>query len=389
MPQSSCCTAPGRLGPASSTTPPCSPTTVMASYCSTPEVTVAAAAGRWTSAGTAITTRPQRSRSSTRSPTSTMDGSRPSACRWAARRRSARPQPSPDPGGRHRGGDQPGQCRQGVAMDQYGWRGAIQEGIEWLTYSATDLLTDAEPPIALHDAVAMAAPRPVLLIAAGNVESEGHASRYIAGASPETVDVWVVPDTGHTGALDTDPDAWEYGHDLPRRRARRQQYGRFLANSSPRGRESPPGVVHRGLIASRIVSAEAPAVRGKSALNCSARPTSPTSTCSPSVPSERRVCSLELERFVSWNRDRSRRFKSGEALQLLPELWHNSSLLTHRRTFGPVIRRLAPTTTTVAARAVDAVKVYGKGRPKSGPWTESPSTRGRTADRHHGPFGVG
>jgi uncharacterized protein len=92
--------------------------------------------------------------------------------------------------------------------DEYGWRGAIQEGIEWLTYSVTDLLTAAHPPIALHDAVAAAAPRRVLLIAAGNVTTEGHASRYIAGASPETVDVWVVADTGHTGALDSHPDEW-------------------------------------------------------------------------------------------------------------------------------------------------------------------------------------
>ena len=93
--------------------------------------------------------------------------------------------------------------------DQYGWRGALQECIEWLTYSTADLLTDADPPISLHGAVAAAAPRPVLLIAAGSVATEGHASRYIASASPETVEVWVVPDTGHTGALDTHPDEWE------------------------------------------------------------------------------------------------------------------------------------------------------------------------------------
>jgi pimeloyl-ACP methyl ester carboxylesterase len=92
--------------------------------------------------------------------------------------------------------------------DQYGWRGAIQEGIEWLTYSAADLLTDAEPPISLRDAVVAAAPRPVLLIAAGQEDNEGYASRFIAGASPETVDVWVVPNAGHTGALDTHPLEW-------------------------------------------------------------------------------------------------------------------------------------------------------------------------------------
>jgi uncharacterized protein len=91
---------------------------------------------------------------------------------------------------------------------EYGWRGVIQEGIEWLSYSTADLLTDADPPISLHDAVAATAPRPVLLIAAGDVAAEGHAGRYIASASPETVDMWIVPDTGHTGALDTHPGEW-------------------------------------------------------------------------------------------------------------------------------------------------------------------------------------
>ncbi len=92
--------------------------------------------------------------------------------------------------------------------DEYGWRGVVQEGIEWLTYAAADLLTDAAPPVALHDAVAAAAPRPVLLIAADRVPAEAHADRYIASASPETVDIWVVPDTEHTGALETYPREW-------------------------------------------------------------------------------------------------------------------------------------------------------------------------------------
>jgi hypothetical protein len=30
-----------------------------------------------------------------------------------------------------------------------------------------------------------------------------------SSASPETVDVWVVADTAHTGALATHPDEWE------------------------------------------------------------------------------------------------------------------------------------------------------------------------------------
>jgi hypothetical protein len=49
----------------------------------------------------------------------------------------------------------------------------------------------------------------VLLIAAGDVESEGLAGRHIAGASPDTVELWIVPGTGHTAGLDTHPDQWE------------------------------------------------------------------------------------------------------------------------------------------------------------------------------------
>jgi uncharacterized protein len=93
--------------------------------------------------------------------------------------------------------------------DEYGWRGVIQEGVEWLLYRTSDVLTSAEPPLSLRDAVSAISPRPVLLIAAGNVAEEGHASRYIRAAAPETVNVWLVPDTGHTAALDTHPDEWE------------------------------------------------------------------------------------------------------------------------------------------------------------------------------------
>jgi hypothetical protein len=85
----------------------------------------------------------------------------------------------------------------------------IQEGVEWLLYNAADVLTAAEPPQSLRDAVSVIVPRPVLLIAAGDVAEEGHASRYIQAASPDTVDVWVAAGAGHTGALDTHPDEWE------------------------------------------------------------------------------------------------------------------------------------------------------------------------------------
>lgn len=93
--------------------------------------------------------------------------------------------------------------------DTFGWRGTLQEAIEWLTYNTTDLLTPADQPIVLRDAVRAASSRPVLLIAAGNVADEAGAGRYIQSGSPTTVNLWIVPDTGHTGALATHPAQWE------------------------------------------------------------------------------------------------------------------------------------------------------------------------------------
>lgn len=93
--------------------------------------------------------------------------------------------------------------------DVYGLRGRLQQGVEWLTYGITDLLTEARPPISLRDAVQAAAPRPVLLIAAGTLTSEQHADEAIQAASPTSVELWLVPGAGHTGGLRTAPQEWE------------------------------------------------------------------------------------------------------------------------------------------------------------------------------------
>ena len=91
------------------------------------------------------------------------------------------------------------------------WRGWIQRGIDATLFGTADLLTDASPPISLRDAVAEAAPTPVLLIAAGAAmgNAEEDADGWIQAGSPDTVDLWVVPDTGHTAALRTQPEQWE------------------------------------------------------------------------------------------------------------------------------------------------------------------------------------
>lgn len=93
--------------------------------------------------------------------------------------------------------------------DTYGWRGAVQEGIEWVQYGLTDLLTAADEPIALAPAVRATAPRPVLLIAADQVADEVHVAESLQAASPSNVTVWVVEDAGHTTGLRTDPQGWE------------------------------------------------------------------------------------------------------------------------------------------------------------------------------------
>jgi uncharacterized protein len=90
----------------------------------------------------------------------------------------------------------------------YGLRGQVQQRIDWFTYAVTDLLTDAGPPISLRAAAVAAAPHPVLLIAGGSVPDEGPAARHIQRGNP-AVQVWEVPDTGHTRALYTHPDEWE------------------------------------------------------------------------------------------------------------------------------------------------------------------------------------
>lgn len=93
--------------------------------------------------------------------------------------------------------------------DAYGWRGWVQEQIEGAQTALVDLLTDASPPSSLRSAAAAAAPRPVLLVAAGEVEDEARAGRFIRSGSPDTVQLWVVPGAGHTAGLDVAAEEWE------------------------------------------------------------------------------------------------------------------------------------------------------------------------------------
>ena len=53
------------------------------------------------------------------------------------------------------------------------------------------------------------APRPVLLVAGGGFPDEIRASRLYREAGGSTVQLWELPDTGHTAGLRTHPAAYE------------------------------------------------------------------------------------------------------------------------------------------------------------------------------------
>ena len=106
-----------------------------------------------------------------------------------------------------------------VVTDGALWRGAMDDG--WLPHSfsgyveraslsvqtaLTGLLTSAPTPPSLASSLRATAPRPVLLIAS---KAEIQGDRILRTASPSNVQLWELPDTGHTEGLATHPAAWE------------------------------------------------------------------------------------------------------------------------------------------------------------------------------------
>ncbi len=92
-------------------------------------------------------------------------------------------------------------------LDAYGFRGHLQQGVDRVTYAVAGLLTAAPEPAPLRDSV-RASTAPLLLITAGDVETERLAALRLRAAAPERVQVWTVPGSGHTQGLATEPLAW-------------------------------------------------------------------------------------------------------------------------------------------------------------------------------------
>jgi alpha-beta hydrolase superfamily lysophospholipase len=101
----------------------------------------------------------------------------------------------------------------GMQLADHGWLphgidGVVTRGEEWVMYAAGGLFSGAPRPMPLRDAIRVAAPVPVLIIAGGAAADEPVAARWFQAASPGSVQVWVVPHAGHTAALATQPVAY-------------------------------------------------------------------------------------------------------------------------------------------------------------------------------------
>lgn len=97
-------------------------------------------------------------------------------------------------------------CYADLAAFPRNFTGLVVRGEGLVMFPLADLLSGARPPIGLAEAVRSVAPRRVLLIAgAGETATNAH---YRA-ASPATVDLWELPDTGHTRGLAEHPAQWE------------------------------------------------------------------------------------------------------------------------------------------------------------------------------------
>ena len=88
--------------------------------------------------------------------------------------------------------------------------------IRWLVALVTiplfifmPLFSGVQAPPALVDQVGRIAPRPVLLIAAGDIEAEVVFNTIYYEAAAEPKELWVAPDSGHMGAFHTYPEEYE------------------------------------------------------------------------------------------------------------------------------------------------------------------------------------
>jgi uncharacterized protein len=76
----------------------------------------------------------------------------------------------------------------------------VARAVNWIQYSAIDLLSDASQPMGIKESIATVAPRPVLLITGQEPIERTMGPIYARAGGPTTV-LWSLPDTPHTDGL--------------------------------------------------------------------------------------------------------------------------------------------------------------------------------------------
>lgn len=87
--------------------------------------------------------------------------------------------------------------------------GPVEGAIGWLTTQSVRAISGMKTSQSLIPMMPRIAPRPVLLVASGGFPAEIRASRLYRAAGGRTVELWELPDTGHTAGLRTHPAAYE------------------------------------------------------------------------------------------------------------------------------------------------------------------------------------
>jgi uncharacterized protein len=88
-------------------------------------------------------------------------------------------------------------------------KGALEGALGWLTMRSVRAISGMRTSPSLIPMMPRIAPRPVLLVAGGGFPDEIPASRLYRDAGGATVQLWELPDTGHTAGLRTHPAAYE------------------------------------------------------------------------------------------------------------------------------------------------------------------------------------
>jgi pimeloyl-ACP methyl ester carboxylesterase len=88
-------------------------------------------------------------------------------------------------------------------------KGTLEGALGWLTMHSVRAVSGMKTSPSLLPMMPRIAPRPVLLVAGGGFPDEIPASRLYRDAGGATVQLWELPDTGHTAGLRKHPAAYE------------------------------------------------------------------------------------------------------------------------------------------------------------------------------------